>query len=85
MRHAVATSPLNCFWIRRSTVDIVEGLTYGVCRRIRGADRVVSEVECEFCPLWEPSLSGADAMAGVPVDAIQARTVCPGRFNYRAN
>jgi hypothetical protein len=64
-------------------VDTVEGFTYGVCRRIRGADRVVSEVECEFCPLWEPSLSGADAGVGVPLDAVPARTARSGRFNYR--
>ena len=85
MRQAVTTSPLNCFWIRRSTVDTVEGLTYGICRRIRGADRVVSEVECQFCPLWEPCLSGADATVSVAIDVVPARTARPGRFNYRAN
>jgi hypothetical protein len=73
MHTAVTTSPINCQWIRRSTVGTVEGIAYGVCRRLRGAERLVSEVECEFCPLWEPPLSGADARASVPIDATPLR------------
>ena len=79
MGQTVMTSPLNCAWIGRSTVGSVEGITYGVCRRIRDAERVVSEIECEFCPWWEPPLSGADARIGVPLNAPQAREAPWGR------
>ena len=75
MRHTIATSPLNCIWIRKSTVGTVEGIEYGVCRRLHDAERIVSEMECEFCPWWEPPFSGADATAGISFDAPTARRV----------
>src|SRR5689334_14045271 len=73
MRHTATTSSLNCRWIRRSTVREVEGINYGVCRRLRQAERVVSELECEACPWWERPLSGADARVEVLLNVPPAR------------
>ena len=52
----VATSPLNCRWIRRGSRGAIEGIEYAVCGRIHDAERVVSEAECKYCPAWEPPL-----------------------------
>ena len=59
MRHTVpvATSPLNCRWIRRGSRGAIEGFEYAVCGRVPDAERVVNEAECKFCPAWEPPRS----------------------------
>ena len=52
MRHTVpvATSPLNCRWIRRGSRGAIEGFEYAVCGRVHDAERVVSEAECKYLP-----------------------------------
>ena len=52
-----ATSPLDCLWIQPGSRRSIEQFEYAVCRRIRGAERVVNEVECRYCPAWEPRLA----------------------------
>ena len=49
-----AASPLNCRWIEPGSRGSIEGFEYAVCRRIPGAERVVNDVECKYCPAWEP-------------------------------
>jgi hypothetical protein len=48
-----ATSPLKCVWIEPGSKRSIEGFEYAVCRRIPGAERVVNEAECKYCPAWE--------------------------------
>ena len=50
----VATSPLNCRWITPGSLRSIERFEYAVCRRLHGAERVVNEAECRYCPAWEP-------------------------------
>lgn len=59
MSHTVttATSPLNCFWIEPGSRRSIEQFEYAVCRRIPGAERVVSEAECKYCPAWESHIA----------------------------
>jgi hypothetical protein len=60
MAHTVtaATSPLNCRWIEPGSRRSIEQFEYAVCRRIRGAERVVNEAECMYCPAWEAHFVG---------------------------
>lgn len=55
---AVATSPLNCRWIEPGSRRAIEAFEYAVCRRTEGAERVVNEAECRYCPAWEPPPHG---------------------------
>ena len=47
-----ATSPLNCIWIEPGSRYSIDGFEYAVCQRIPGAERVVNEAECAYCPFW---------------------------------
>lgn len=49
-----AVSPLNCIWIEPGSRHSIDGFEYAVCQRIQGAERVVNETECAFCPSWAP-------------------------------
>ena len=62
MHHTIpiATSPLNCRWIRRGSRGAIEGFQYAVCGRFHDAEPVVSEAECKYCPAWEPPWPRAD-------------------------
>ena len=51
-----AISPLNCLWIQPGSRRSIEQFEYAVCRRIPGAERVVNEAECKYCPAWEARL-----------------------------
>ena len=75
MCHTVtaATSPLNCHWIQPGSRGAIEGLEYAVCERLADAPRVVNEVECAHCPLWEPPRRQVAACDG---DLQQARAAC---------
>jgi hypothetical protein len=53
-RVLIATSPLNCRWIRPGSRRSIERFEYAVCRRVPDAERVVSDAECASCPAWEP-------------------------------
>ena len=54
----VATSPLNCRWIDPASRGAIDAFEYAVCRRIKGAERVLNEAECRYCPAWTPPDSG---------------------------
>jgi CubicO group peptidase (beta-lactamase class C family) len=55
-----ATSPLNCRWIDPGSRRSLEAFEYAVCRRTKGAERVVNDIDCRYCPSWEPPPDRAD-------------------------
>lgn len=49
----IATLPFNCCWIAGGSEGRIEAVAYAICRRVPDQPRVVSEFECEWCPLWQ--------------------------------
>jgi hypothetical protein len=63
-RTCVIASPFGCTWIQGGSVGHVGGIGYAMCVRVPHQPRLVSEMECAHCALWEASPSPEVAPTG---------------------
>jgi hypothetical protein len=54
-RTCVIASPFGCTWIEHGSEGHVGGNGYALCVRVPHQPRLVSEMECAHCALWEAS------------------------------
>jgi hypothetical protein len=59
-RTCVIASPFGCTWIQPGSEGHVDGVGYAMCVRVAHQPRVVSEMECAHCALWEASTAPHD-------------------------
>jgi hypothetical protein len=63
-RTCVIASPFGCTWIQHGSEGHVDGTGYAVCVRVAHSLRVVSEMDCAHCGLWEAPATSHDESSG---------------------
>jgi hypothetical protein len=56
-RTCVIASPFGCTWVQAGSEGHVGGIGYALCVRVPQQPRLVNEMECAHCALWEASAS----------------------------
>lgn len=76
-RTCVIASPFGCTWIQHGSEGHVDGIGYAMCVRVARQPRLVSEMECAHCALWEDSAT----LDAEPFPERRPLTLTPRKFD----